>query len=94
MFFSIYFAMTGLHGIHVLVGVFVFVWLLIRAIKGHFTPEYFGPIDYAALTAGYGALLGALVVASRDRGASPVRPRPATSISRSRSTSPISFSAP
>jgi Protein of unknown function (DUF1360) len=31
------------------------------------------PIDYAALTAGYGALLGALVVASRDRGASPVR---------------------
>jgi cytochrome c oxidase subunit III len=49
MFFSIYFAMTGLHGIHVLVGVFVFVWLLIRAIKGHFTPQYFGPIDYAAL---------------------------------------------
>ena len=49
MFFSIYFAMTGLHGIHVLVGVIVFVWLLVRAIKGHFTPDYFGPIDYAAL---------------------------------------------
>jgi len=49
MFFSIYFAMTGLHGIHVLVGVFVFIWLLIRAIKGHFTPDYFGPIDFAAL---------------------------------------------
>jgi len=49
MFFTIYFAMTGLHGIHVLVGVFVFIWLLIRAIKGHFTPEYFGPIDWAAL---------------------------------------------
>lgn len=49
MFFSIYFAMTGLHGIHVLVGVFIFIWLLIRAIKGHFTPDYFGPIDYAAL---------------------------------------------
>jgi heme/copper-type cytochrome/quinol oxidase subunit 3 len=49
MFFTIYFAMTGLHGIHVLVGVFVFIWLLIRAIKGHFTPEYFGPVDYAAL---------------------------------------------
>ena len=49
MFFSIYFAMTGLHGIHVLFGIFVFIWLLIRAIKGHFTPEYFGPIDYAAL---------------------------------------------
>ncbi len=49
MFFTIYFAMTGLHGIHVLVGVFVFIWLLIRAVKGHFTPDYFGPVDFAAL---------------------------------------------
>jgi cytochrome c oxidase subunit 3 len=49
MFFTIYFAMTGLHGIHVLVGVFIFIWLLIRSVKGHFTPDYFGPIDYAAL---------------------------------------------
>ncbi len=49
MFFTIYFAMTGLHGIHVLVGVFIFIWLLIRSIKGHFSPEYFGPIDFAAL---------------------------------------------
>jgi heme/copper-type cytochrome/quinol oxidase subunit 3 len=49
MFFTIYFAMTGLHGIHVLVGVFVFLWLLVRSIKGHFRPDYFGPIDFAAL---------------------------------------------
>jgi cytochrome c oxidase subunit 3 len=49
MFFTIYFAMTGLHGIHVLFGIGVFTWLLIRAIKGQFTPDYFGPIDYAAL---------------------------------------------
>lgn len=49
MFLTIYFAMTGLHGIHVLFGVFVFLWLLIRAVKGQFTPDYFGPVDYAAL---------------------------------------------
>ncbi|HYU15240.1 MAG TPA: cytochrome c oxidase subunit 3, partial [Candidatus Acidoferrum sp.] len=49
MFFTIYFAMTGLHGIHVLAGVFVFIWLLIRAIRGHFGPTYYGPIDFAAL---------------------------------------------
>ncbi len=49
MFFSIYFAMTGLHGLHVLAGIFVYIWLLVRALKGHFTPEYFGPVDYAAL---------------------------------------------
>jgi cytochrome c oxidase subunit III len=49
MFFTIYFAMTGLHGIHVLAGVVLFIWLLVRSIRGHFTPEYFGPIDFAAL---------------------------------------------
>jgi len=49
MFFTIYFAMTGLHGIHVLFGIGVFTWLLIRASKGQFTDDYFGPIDYAAL---------------------------------------------
>jgi cytochrome c oxidase subunit 3 len=41
--------MTGLHGIHVLFGVFVFIWLLIRSVKGHFNSDYFGPIDFAAL---------------------------------------------
>ncbi len=49
MFFSIYFAMTGLHGIHVIAGIVVFIWLLIRSLKGHFTPDYFGPVDFAAL---------------------------------------------
>ncbi len=49
MFFTIYFAMTGLHGVHVLFGIGVFIWLLIRATKGHFTPDYFGPVDFAAL---------------------------------------------
>lgn len=49
MFFTIYFAMTGLHGIHVIVGIGIFVWLLLRAMAGHFGPRYFGPIDYAAL---------------------------------------------
>lgn len=49
MFFTIYFAMTGLHGIHVLAGVFVFIWLIIRAVRGHFGPSYYGPIDFAAL---------------------------------------------
>jgi cytochrome c oxidase subunit 3 len=48
-FFSIYFCMTGLHGIHVLVGIGIWVWLLLRARTGEFGPEYFGPVDYAAL---------------------------------------------
>ena len=49
VFFSIYFFMTGLHGIHVLAGIIVWVWLLLRARTGVFNAMYFGPIDYAAL---------------------------------------------
>ncbi|MGC4093651.1 MAG: cytochrome c oxidase subunit 3 [Polyangiaceae bacterium] len=49
VFFSIYFFMTGLHGIHVLAGIIVWVWLLLRAKTGVFNSMYFGPIDYAAL---------------------------------------------
>ncbi|HWA77224.1 MAG TPA: cytochrome c oxidase subunit 3 [Polyangiaceae bacterium] len=49
VFFSIYFFMTGLHGFHVLAGIIVWVWLLLKAKKGVFDANYFGPIDYAAL---------------------------------------------
>ena len=49
VFFSIYFFMTGLHGIHVIGGIIVWLWLLKRAAKNEFGPKYFGPIDYAAL---------------------------------------------
>jgi cytochrome c oxidase subunit III len=48
-FFSIYFCMTGLHGIHVVVGIGIWIWILIRARNGEFGPDYFGPVDYAAL---------------------------------------------
>lgn len=36
--------------------------------------------DYAALSAGYGAMLGALLLASRDKGEEPVRPEEAVSL--------------
>ena len=49
VFFGIYFFMTGLHGIHVVGGIAVWLWLLKRSAKGDFGPKYFGPIDYAAL---------------------------------------------
>jgi cytochrome c oxidase subunit 3 len=48
-FFSVYFMMTGLHGIHVLVGIGLFVWLLRRARAGEFNAEYFAPVDNVAL---------------------------------------------
>mgnify|MGYP005994754635 CR=1 FL=1 len=49
VFFGIYYCMTGLHGIHVVIGILLLMWLLSRAMRGHFTPTYYGPIDYAAL---------------------------------------------
>jgi cytochrome c oxidase subunit 3 len=49
MFFNIYFFMTGLHGIHVIVGVIVISWLLLRAMKGEFNDQYFTPVDLGGL---------------------------------------------
>jgi cytochrome c oxidase subunit 3 len=49
VFFSCYFFMTGLHGIHVLVGIGIWIWLLFKANRKVFGPNYSGPIDYAAL---------------------------------------------
>jgi cytochrome c oxidase subunit 3 len=48
-FFSIYFLMTGLHGIHVLVGMGLISWILIRSLKGAFGPRYFTPVDLVGL---------------------------------------------
>ena len=48
-FFAVYFAMTGLHGIHVIAGMAVLAVMLVRARKGHFGPEYFTPVDLAGL---------------------------------------------
>ena len=49
MFFSFYFMMTGLHGLHVLAGMGAITWLLRRAIRGHFSSAYYGPVDLVGL---------------------------------------------
>jgi cytochrome c oxidase subunit 3 len=49
LFFAIYFAMTGLHGFHVLVGMGVIGWLIVRATKGEFGKKYFTPVDLVGL---------------------------------------------
>ncbi|MFH2054837.1 MAG: cytochrome c oxidase subunit 3 family protein [bacterium] len=49
VFFSVYFAMTGLHGIHVIAGIGVIGWLLRRTIRGDFSPEYYTPIEMTGL---------------------------------------------
>ena len=49
IFFSIYFMMTGLHGIHVLAGMCLIFWCLLRANRGEFGPAYFAPVDFVGL---------------------------------------------
>ncbi len=48
-FFSIYFLMTGLHGLHVLIGMGLITWVLIRAARGAFSSQYFTPVDLVGL---------------------------------------------
>ncbi len=49
MFFNIYYLMTGLHGVHVAVGIGLLTWLLIGAVKGRFSSAYFTPVDLGGL---------------------------------------------
>jgi cytochrome c oxidase subunit 3 len=49
MFFSLYFAMTGLHALHMIIGVGLFGGLTWYAWKGHYTPGYYTPIENAGL---------------------------------------------
>lgn len=49
LFFSIYYCMTGVHAIHIIGGMLVLGWLLIRASKDVFNEQYFGPVDYVGL---------------------------------------------
>lgn len=49
VFFSIYYCMTGVHAIHILAGIAVLVWLLVRSVRKDFNRQYFGPVDYVGL---------------------------------------------
>ncbi len=49
LFFGLYFLMTGLHGIHVLVGMVVLVWLMWRVNRGDFTKRYYSPVECGGL---------------------------------------------
>ncbi|MGE4233424.1 MAG: cytochrome c oxidase subunit 3 family protein [Bacteriovoracia bacterium] len=49
IFFSLYFMMTGLHGLHVIIGMGLILWVLLRTAKGDFNSEYYTPVELAGL---------------------------------------------
>ena len=49
LFFSIYYCMTGVHAFHILGGMLVISWLIVKAAKEEFHSKYFGPVDNVGL---------------------------------------------
>jgi cytochrome c oxidase subunit 3 len=49
IFFGIYYCLTGLHGIHVVAGIIVLVWILLRAHKGHFMDGNYVAVENVGL---------------------------------------------
>ena len=49
LFFSLYFGMTGLHALHMIVGAGLLVWLILQSLKGRFTPQYNTPVENIGL---------------------------------------------
>ncbi len=49
MYFTLYFAMTGLHAAHMIVGCGLLIVLIVMAWRGRFTPEYHSPVEISGL---------------------------------------------
>lgn len=49
IFFGIYFLMTGLHGLHVVIGMLAIGWVLTRTLRGHFDQTYHTPVETVGL---------------------------------------------
>lgn len=49
IFFTLYWVMTGLHALHMLIGVLVMATMLVQARQGRFGPEYHTPLEVSGL---------------------------------------------
>jgi cytochrome c oxidase subunit 3 len=49
IYFSLYFAMTGLHALHMIIGVGLFLYLTYYSWKGRYSPEYYTPVEMGGL---------------------------------------------
>jgi len=49
LFFSLYFVMTGLHALHMIVGLGIMLWMLWWSWRGTITAEYYSPIEISGL---------------------------------------------
>jgi cytochrome c oxidase subunit 3 len=49
VFFSFYFAMTGMHALHMVIGSGLLIYFIIRAHQGRYHANYFGPVEIMGL---------------------------------------------
>ena len=49
IFFSLYFTLTGLHAVHMIIGIFLIAVLAYLTWRGRFTSAHFAPIDMTGL---------------------------------------------
>jgi cytochrome c oxidase subunit III len=49
IFFSLYFIMTGLHALHMIIGLGIMSVMVWMSWRGRFTPEYYNPIEVSGL---------------------------------------------
>jgi len=49
IFFSLYFVMTGLHALHMIIGLCIMSFMLWLSIRGAITVEYYNPIEVSGL---------------------------------------------
>lgn len=45
LFFSLYFMMTGLHALHMIIGIGLGIWLMFPAMAGRFNIDYHSPVE-------------------------------------------------
>src|SRR5690606_157242 len=49
MFYVVYFAVTGLHATHMVIGIGIFLVLLLLAKRGRFSSAHYMPVELAGL---------------------------------------------
>src|SRR5262249_7288783 len=49
LFFGLYFAMTGMHAVHMIIGIGMLVTLTVLASRGRFSAAYYTPVELGGL---------------------------------------------
>ena len=49
IFFGLYFTITGLHALHVIIGMILILWIMVRVGNGNINREYITPVEMVGL---------------------------------------------